>query len=348
MIELMQRERMAEVHIMRDPHTALTAIVALHNTQRGPALGGCRFYPYPNFESAIDDACRLARGMAYKAAMADLPLGGGKAVIIQDDNNLDRQQCFEIFGRFLHNLGGRYISAVDVGTTPADMDVIATQTPYVTSTTVQGDPSPWTADGVVMGIQAAVEHRLLQSSLRGLTVAIQGLGNVGWEVARNLHFQGVTLIVADLDDKRLSKAVKQFSATVVDVKEIHAQPCDIFCPCAMGAILNESSIPELNCSIVAGSANNQLAKIDCAAKLKARDILYAPDYIINAGGLIYLGLQQQGYAIQQIQLKNQGIANNLRQVFDESASRGKSTALVADQIAEMRLQEKPVNELNPA
>jgi leucine dehydrogenase len=236
----------------------MRAIVAIHSTKLGPALGGCRFIEYPNTNAAIIDALRLARGMSYKAAISDLAFGGGKAVIIKPKGAFDRTALFKAFGRFVEELGGRYITAKDSGTTLEDMDIIATITNYVSSTSEMVDPSPFTAHGVRRGIEAAVKFQLGKDSLDGLRVAIQGVGYVGHYLAAELHALGAKLIVADTDTAAVTRCVNEFGAQAVGVDDIYAVDCDVFAPCALGAIINDVTIPRIKASIIAGAANNQL------------------------------------------------------------------------------------------
>ena len=249
-----------DLHMKVDPQTGMKAIIAIHNTKLGPALGGCRFIEYPSTKAALFDAMRLARGMSYKAASVNLPLGGGKSVIIKPKGPYDRTAYLHRFGEFINELGGRYITALDSGTELKDMDIIAQHTPYVASlSSHNGDPSPSTAKGVLRGIQAAVSFKLGKESLNGLHVAIQGLGHVGYLIAQHLHSLGARLTVADIAPGAVERAVKEFGATVVSTETIHKVPCDVFTPCALGAIINDVSINELQTTIVAGAANNQLA-----------------------------------------------------------------------------------------
>lgn len=340
MFELMQRERLAEVHCVCDPDTGLRAVIAIHSTHLGPALGGCRFLPYDHFDAALLDAARLARGMSYKAAMAGLEQGGGKAVLMAPTAAFDRVRLFEAFGRAVETLGGRYITAMDSGTTPTDMDAIARHTHHVTSTSSAGDPSPWTAQGVLAGMRAAVHARLGSADLHGLRVAVQGLGNVGMALLELLHAEGAELIVADMDPRRAQRAVERTGATLSSPEGIHREACDVFAPCALGAVLNAHSIPELNCAVVAGSANNQLAELRDGDTLAERGILYSPDYIINAGGLIYAALNHRSESQNNIRARVEGIGSTLEDVFRCAAEERISTARMADQLAERRLSEE--------
>ncbi|HFT1865850.1 TPA: Glu/Leu/Phe/Val dehydrogenase, partial [Pseudomonas aeruginosa] len=294
MFDMMDAARLEGLHLAQDPATGLKAIIAIHSTRLGPALGGCRYLPYPNDEAAIGDAIRLAQGMSYKAALAGLEQGGGKAVIIRPPHLDNRGALFEAFGRFIESLGGRYITAVDSGTSSADMDCIAQQTRHVTSTTQAGDPSPHTALGVFAGIRASAQARLGSDDLEGLRVAVQGLGHVGYALAEQLAAVGAELLVCDLDPGRVQLAVEQLGAHPLAPEALLSTPCDILAPCGLGGVLTSQSVSQLRCAAVAGAANNQLERPEVADELEARGILYAPDYVINSGGLIYVALKHRG------------------------------------------------------
>ncbi|GGO82339.1 leucine dehydrogenase [Marinobacterium nitratireducens] len=334
MFRQLENAGLADLHFASDPETGLRAIVAIHSTKRGPAIGGCRFIEYASDDEAITDAIRLARGMSYKAALADLPHGGGKAVVLKPAGNFDRSALMQSFGRFVDSLGGRYITAMDSGTQVTDMDAIATQTRWVSCTSQAGDPSPYTAQGVFEGICAAVHHRLERDRLTGVRIALQGLGHVGLALARQLHAAGAQLLVSDLDRTRVGQAVQAFGARALAPEEIYAAPADVFCPCGLGAIINDDSIAQLNCAIVAGSANNQLAEARHGELLRQRGILYAPDYLINAGGLIFVALHHAGAPASAIAAKVQGIGNQLTALFEQADREGRPTSEVADSRAE--------------
>lgn len=337
MFHLMEAGLVSDLHFKYDPLCQLRAIIAIHSTRMGPALGGCRFIEYDDTESAVTDAIRLARGMSYKAVMAGLEQGGGKSVIIKPRGEFDRAALFKAFGQFVNELGGRYITAIDAGTNAADMDIIETQTAYVTSTSHEDNPSMYTAHGVFGGIKAAVTSRLGRNSLQGIRVAIQGLGNVGMPLAKHLHEAGARLVVSDIDAQRTAQAAQNFDAEVVDPDAIYSATCEVFAPCGLGAILNESSIAQLKCQIVAGSANNQLAEATDGERLFARDILYAPDYVINGGGLIYAALHHRKKPLSQIQQKTEHIAQTLSEIFTRATDEGCATSAIADRMAESRL-----------
>ena len=327
-----------DLHFKVDPKTGLKAIIAIHNTNLGPALGGCRFIEYPNIESAIYDAMRLARGMSYKAALVDLPLGGGKSVIIKPPHDFDRRAYFHIFGKFVEELNGRYITALDSGTELSDMDIIHQHTRHVASLSkYNGDPSPYTANGVVKGIEAAVEFKFGKDSLEGLIIAIQGLGHVGMHIAHLLYRKGAKLTVADINPDNVAKAEKEFSAKSVSTIDIHRVDCDVFSPCALGAVLNDQSITELQTTIVAGAANNQLAHSYHGQVLHEKGILFAVDYVINSGGLIFAASKYLTHSEELVQNKINGIKTVMLDIFSRSAAQNQPTNLIADQRAREKI-----------
>lgn len=329
------------VHFGHDPASGLRSIVAIHSTVLGPGLGGTRFYPYEDEHQALVDVLRLAKGMTYKAACAGLAQGGGKAVIIGDPDVLRSPELFRAYGRFVDSLGGRYITAEDVGTTVADMEIVGTQTRHVSGlprdTGGSGDPSPATARGVVVGMQAVSERLWGTDDLSGRTVAIKGVGKVGMSLAERLKARGVELIVADVDATATDAAARNLGAKVVPVDEIHAVPCDIFSPCALGADLNGTSIPELACAAVAGSANNQLATPEDADRLVDAGILYAPDFVVNAGGIINIAAEHGGYDVEKAARMVDRIRGNLMEIFDMADRMGVGTERAAEQMAEDRI-----------
>lgn len=326
-----------DLHFKVDPKSGLKAIIAIHNTKLGPALGGCRFIEYANTESAILDAMRLARGMSYKAASVNLPLGGGKAVIIKPKENFDRNAYFEAFGQFVEELNGRYITALDSGTIIDDMEIIGQKTNYVASKRNQGDPSPYTARGVLRGIEASVAYKLNKSNLDGIHVAIQGLGHVGFALAEMLHERGAILTVADINPTNIENAVNKFKAQVVDTSKIHSIACDVYSPCALGAVLNDHTIPQLNTSIIAGAANNQLAHTYHGEILADKGILFAPDYVINAGGLIFAGHKYLKKSDETILQEVDNIHDLLLNIFDRASQEKLATNQVSDLIAKEKL-----------
>ncbi|WP_271409089.1 Leu/Phe/Val dehydrogenase [Pseudomonas sp. Q1-7] len=337
MFAMMETARLEALHLANDPATGLKAIIAIHNTRLGPALGGCRYLAYPDDESAIRDAIRLAQGMSYKAALAGLDQGGGKAVIIRPPHVDNRAALFEAFGRMIESLNGRYITAVDSGTSSADMDCVAQQTRHVTSTTAAGDPSPHTALGVFAGIRATAHARLGSDDLEGLRIAVQGLGHVGFALAEQLHAVGAELLVSDLDAGRVQLAVEQLGAHPVAADAFLTTPCDILAPCGLGGVLNAQTVGQLRCAAVAGAANNQLASAEIADEMEARGILYAPDYVINSGGLIYVALKHKGESLPSITAHLSRISQRLTEIYAHAQADKRSPARVADALAERLL-----------
>ncbi len=327
-----------DLHFKVDPETGMKAIVAIHNTKLGPALGGCRFIPYPDTMTAIYDAMRLARGMSYKAALVNLPLGGGKAVIIQPKQPYDRQAYLHQFGKFVQELGGRYITALDSGTQLSDMDVIAQHTPYVASlASHNGDPSPSTAKGVLRGIQAAVEFKLGKDSLKDLHIAVQGLGHVGYLLCKFLHERGARLSVSDVVPVHVDRAVAEFGASSVSPENIDKIACDVFAPCALGAIINDTSIDQFQTSIIAGAANNQLAHTYHGKRLHEKGILYATDYVINAGGLIFAASKYFQTPEELVNQQIDGIRSTLLEIFSRSQREDKPVSDIADTLAQEKI-----------
>jgi leucine dehydrogenase len=329
-----------QVVFASDAASGLRAIIALHDTSLGPAAGGCRMWPYPDEQAALTDALRLSRGMTYKSAAADLDFGGGKAVIIGDPKADKTPELFQAFGRVIEGLGGRYITAEDVGTAPADMDQIGATTRFVLGRTSggSGDPSPMTARGVWLGIRAAVRHRL-GTTLNGIRVAVQGLGQVGYGVARLLREDGAELLVADLDPARVDRAVAELGARAVGVAEIVSADAEVLAPCALGGVINDETLPRLRCAVVAGAANNQLLEERHGVELHQRGILYAPDYVINAGGIISIvdELAPGGYRRSRALERVEQLGQTLEGIFAEAAERHRPTHEIADERAERRL-----------
>ncbi len=323
------------VHFVADPASGLRAIVAVHSTHRGPAAGGCRWWSYADDAAALTDALRLSRGMSYKNAMAGLPMGGGKAVVFRDSATKS-EALLEAFGAAVESLGGRYVTAEDVGMSDADMTVIARRTAHVSGLPAAGgaaggNPGPSTAQGVFVGMRAAVRHALGRDDFAGVHVAIQGLGSVGGGVAERLKAAGAELTVADLDEARAAAVATALGARRVDVTEITRVAADVFSPNALGAVLDEATIAALDVRIVAGAANNQLATPADGARVQARGILYAPDYVINAGGIInvvaeYLGRGDAASVAASIA----GIEPRLAAIFAEADATGQATDAVAD------------------
>jgi leucine dehydrogenase len=329
-----------ELHMKIDPASGMRAIIAIHSTKLGPALGGCRFIEYDNSNQALYDAMRLARGMSYKAASVGLPLGGGKSVILKPKAPFDRTAYFKAFGQFVNSLDGRYITAIDSGSELSDMDIIAKHTPYVaTCSRLEGNPSPFTAQGVLRGIQAAAEFKWDNPSLEGLHVAIQGLGHVGYSLAEKLHERGVKLTVADVNVDAVERAQHEFNAEAVPIDMIHRVSCDLFAPCALGASLNNDTIPELQATVVAGAANNQLAHAYHGQALHDHGILYAPDYVINAGGLIFAADKYLNNSKEPMPTQLNTIHTSLMEIFNRSAREDIPTSTIADTIAQEKLEQ---------
>ncbi|MDP3274895.1 MAG: Glu/Leu/Phe/Val dehydrogenase dimerization domain-containing protein [Deltaproteobacteria bacterium] len=330
-----------EVHVRRDEASGLAAIIAIHDTRLGPALGGCRFIHYDDEGAAFTDALRLARGMTYKAAITGLALGGGKSVLIKPRTPFDRGALFSDFGRLIDHLGGRYITAEDSGTATADMDTVRTQTRWVTGVSKEkggsGDPSPFTALGVRRGIEAAVKHKLNRDSLDGVRVAVQGLGHVGYYLCKELNALGAKLTVCDIDAARVERVRAEFSATVVDSTAIYDVDADVFAPCALGAGINDDTVGRLKVKIVAGAANNVLAEARHGDALKARAIAYAPDYAINAGGLVNVAHEIKSYDETVVRAQIHKIYDTILEVLDRAQKADISSHIVADRMAEERL-----------
>ncbi|MGD0526858.1 MAG: amino acid dehydrogenase [Polyangiaceae bacterium] len=330
-----------EVHLKLDKATGLRAIVAIHDTRLGPALGGCRFIHYDTDEAAVVDALRLARGMTYKAALAGLPHGGGKSVIIRPPQHFDRVALFRAFGKFLDDMRGHYITAEDSGTGLEDMEVIRAVTKWVTGVDPShggsGDPSPFTALGVRRGIEACVEHKLGRKTLEGVHVVVQGVGHVGYHLCRELHEHGAKLTVADVDALKGERAQREFGAKLVPLEGIFDVDCDVFAPCALGSAMNDDTIPRLKARIVAGAANNQLAQPRHGDDLHARGILYAPDYAINAGGLVNVAQEVVGYDEKKSRDKTLKIYDTIAEIVDRSQKLKAPTHKVADMLVEERL-----------
>lgn len=337
MFALMQSTRTQSLHVFNDPQTGLEAVVVIHSERFGPAMGGCRYLAYTDHESAITDAVTLAQGMSYKAAMAGLPFGGGMAVMLRSPQVNDRAALFEAFGHCIDSLQGRILIALDSGTSTLDMDCLAQGTPHVVSTTALGDPAPHAAMGVFAGLRATAHARLGSHNLEGLRVAVQGLGSVGYTLAEHLHAAGADLLVSDLEPGRVRLAVEQFDAQPIAHDALPSTPCDIFAPCGIGPGLNGQSVMQLRCAAVAGAANNQLASLQVADQLEGRGILYAPDYVINAGALIYSALAHRGEKAEAITAHIARIPTRLTEVFGHAQAEKRSPARVAQALAERLL-----------
>jgi len=327
------------VSYAHDPASGLRAIIAVYSTALGPALGGTRFYPFATEEAALRDVLRLARAMAYKASAAGLDLGGGKAVVIGDPKTAKTPELLHAYGRAVERLGGAYITTADVGTTSADMNVIAEATRFVTGTSSgSGDPSRVTSYGVWHGMKAVAEQLWGDPSLAGRHVAVQGVGKVGAGVVRHLVSEGAHVTLADVDAGCVSELASETGAEVVPPEEILGVSCDILAPCALGSVVNDATLPAFKCRAIAGAANNQLERPEHGDALTEAGILYAPDYVINAGGLINVEDELHGYDETRALAKAAAIGDRLRAVFDRARSEGISTAAAADRIAGDRIR----------
>lgn len=326
----------------QDEQSGLKAIIGIHDTTLGPALGGTRMWTYESEEAAIEDALRLAKGMTYKNAAAGLNLGGGKTVIIGDPRKDKNEEMFRAFGRFIQGLNGRYITAEDVGTTVADMDLIHEETDFVTGISPafgsSGNPSPVTAYGVYRGMKAAAKEAFGTDSLEGKTIAVQGVGNVAFNMCRHLHDEGANLIVTDINKEAVQKAVDEFGAKAVDTNEIYSVDCDIFAPCALGAIINDETIPQIKAKVIAGAANNQLKETAHGDTIHEMGIVYAPDYVINAGGVINVADELYGYNRERAMKKVEQVYNNVERVIEIAKRDGIPTYMAADRMAEERIE----------
>ncbi|MBM7073862.1 Glu/Leu/Phe/Val dehydrogenase [Shewanella sp. 202IG2-18] len=322
-----------QVVFCQDKASGLKAIIAVHNTNLGPAVGGCRMWNYESDEDAVNDVLRLSRGMTYKNALAGLTMGGGKSVIIADKNNVDREKLFKAFGRAVHQLSGKYYSAEDVGVSTTDIMIALQETPYMAGLEGKsGDPSPFTALGTYLGIKAAVKHQKGLDSLKGLKISVQGVGHVGYCLCRHLHDEGAELIVTDINQDNLNRVKQDFNAVVVAPEDIYKQDVDIYAPCALGATINDQTLPQLKATIVAGCANNQLAEARHGERLKEMGILFAPDYVINAGGIINVSFEQD-YDVKKATTKVEKIYDTLLEIFVKSDEQNRTTNVIADEMA---------------
>ena len=330
-----------EIYQKIDQKTGLNACIAVHNTNRGPAIGGCRIMEYTSANFAMKDALRLGYMMTLKAAATDLPHGGAKAVIMKPKHIKDRRAFFQSFGEFVHNLNGRYITAIDVGSTTDDMDAIATRTPYVVGATSimpeHGDPSPFTGLGLVRSMEAAIKYKLGRENFEGLHVAFQGAGRVAYAIMKNIHARGAKITVADINQEATDRCADEFNADVVSTDKIFSVPCDIFSPCAMGSSLNLKSIAQLNCKIIVGAANNQLAHRKYIYSIMQKNILYAPDFIANAGGLIYASSLYRYNDASVGNAKIDNLSNIILKIFKRADEQQLPTTEIAELIAKENL-----------
>jgi len=330
-----------QIIFCHDKNMGLKAIIAIHDTTLGPALGGTRMWNYKNDEEALTDVLRLSEGMTFKAAAAGLNLGGGKAVIIGDPKKDKSEALFRAFGQYVNSLNGRYITAEDVGTTVKDMEQVYMETSWVTGIPKglggSGDPSPYTAHGVLMGMKAAAKEKLGTDNLKGMHVAVQGLGNVGANLIKYLSEEGAKMTVADIDQDRTKSVADQYNCQIADPMTISSVECDIFSPNALGAGLNDETIPALKCKVIAGGANNQLAETRHGVALREMGILYAPDFVGNAGGLMNVFAELEGYSIERALEKTTSVYDNMMKVFAVSKRDDISTHDAAHTMAMERL-----------
>ncbi len=343
LFEMLGEQGHEQVVFFNHKASGLRAIVAIHNTTLGPALGGLRMWPYSSEADAIKDVLRLSRGMTYKAAVAGLNLGGGKAVLIGDPERDKSEALFRALGRFIGSLGGRYITAEDVGTTVEDMEYIFQETDRVVGVHPvhggSGDPSPFTAHGTLHGIRACVNLKFGHTELNKLTYAVQGAGSVGGKLVALLRQLGAKVFVSDLNQDRVHQLVEEHGAEPVPMNEIYDVDADVFAPCALGGIINGDTVPRLRCKVVAGSANNQLESEDWGTELERRGILYAPDYAINSGGLINVALELQGYDRSRAHQAIETIYTNLTNIFRIAERDGISSWMAANRLAEERINQ---------
>ncbi|HEX6594397.1 MAG TPA: Glu/Leu/Phe/Val dehydrogenase [Bacillota bacterium] len=338
----MESDNYEQVVFCQEKHSGLKAVIVIHDTTLGPALGGARMWTYDTEEAAVEDALRLAKGMTYKNAAAGLNFGGGKAVIIGDPKKDKNPEMLRAFGRYVQSLNGRYITAEDVGTTVDDMDLIYTETDFVTGVSQEfgssGDPSPVTAYGIYKGMKAAAKEAFGSGSLEGKTIAVQGVGNVAYSLCEHLHKEGAKLIVTDINKQAVQRAVEAFGAEAVDPDDIYSVDCDIYSPCALGGVINDETIPNLRAKVIAGSANNQLKSEKHGQQLFEKGIVYAPDFVINSGGVINVADELTGYNRERALKKVEGIYDIILNVFEISKRENIPTNVAANRMVEERLK----------
>lgn len=323
-----------EVVFCHDEATGLKAIIAVHDTTMGPSLGGTRMWNYASSEEALTDVLRLSRGMTYKSALAGLPLGGGKAVIIGNAKTDKSPELFKAYGRFVDSLGGKYITAEDVNIRTSDIELVATQTRFVAGTEGKaGDPSPHTALGTYLGVKAAAKHAFGSDDLKGLKVAVQGIGAVGYDFAAYLAKEGAILTVCDVNQDAVDKAVKELGATAVSIDDIYDVDMDIFAPCALGATVNDATLQRIGAKVIAGSANNQLATPAHDKIVQDMGILYAPDYVINAGGVIHVCSEASAMSTEETAARVRAIYDTLDRIFTRAKAENRPTGEIADEMA---------------
>ncbi len=340
LFELIGEHDHEQVSVWHDGDAGYSGVIAIHNTALGPALGGTRMWRYENDLEALIDVLRLSRGMTYKAAVAGLNLGGGKSVIVNDPKAKNRKPIFQAHGRHVDSLGGRYITAEDVGTSPGDMEYIREETEHVVGLAGRsGDPSPVTALGVYRGMKACAQQAYGSDSLSGKTVTVQGCGHVGYYLCKHLHEEGAKLVVSDIDNAKIQRVVDEFDAVAVAPKDIYGARADIFAPCALGAVINDDTIPLLEVQIIAGAANNQLDKERHGDQLHDMGIIYAPDYAINAGGLINVNAEIEGWSLERSHQKASEIYDTILRILQLAGDQGIPTYRAADKLAEQRMIE---------
>lgn len=338
-LQEMSEHNHEQVNYFYDEQTGLQAIIAVYDTRLGPALGGTRIWDYDTEEDALRDALRLSKGMAYKAAAADLDLGGGKAVILGDADDTKTENLLRVYGRAVESMHGRYITAEDVNTEVADMEVVKQETDHVVGlASGLGDPSPVTAHGVFHGIKACVNETYGDDSLEDVTVLVQGVGKVGSALVEQLADAGADVKVSDIDEDAVQEHVEDYGVEAVDPQDVYEAECDVFAPCALGAVINDDTVPQLQCDIVAGSANNVLDERRHAKALKERDILYAPDYVINAGGLITVVEEMKGHTKEKAYAEAEKIRPRLERYIERAREEDVTTVQAADEYAEERME----------
>ncbi|MDY6770246.1 MAG: Glu/Leu/Phe/Val dehydrogenase dimerization domain-containing protein [Candidatus Nanohaloarchaea archaeon] len=329
-----------QVSYFHDEETGLRCVIGIYDTRLGPALGGTRIWDYDSEEDALQDVLRLSKGMAYKAAAADLDLGGGKAVIMGDPDEIKTEQLLRTYGRAVQSLNGRYITAEDVNTEVADMDTVAEECDYVVGLSAGlGNPSPVTAHGVFHGMKACLHHVYGDPSVDGVSVLVQGVGKVGAALVETLVENGADVKVSDIDTDAVEEMVDTYGVEAVDPDDVYTEECDVFAPCALGGVINDDTIPGLQCDIVAGSANNVLAERRHATELEDRGILYAPDYVINAGGLITVHAEMEGRSKEDARDETENIHGRLEDIIEKSGEEDISTVEAADEYAQERMQD---------
>jgi leucine dehydrogenase len=340
LFELIGEHQHEQVSLWHEAESGYRGVVAIHNTTLGPALGGTRMWAYENDLEALIDVLRLSRGMTYKAAVAGLNLGGGKSVIMGDPNSKNRKAIFQAHGRHVESMAGRYITAEDVGTSPSDMEFVSHETKHVVGLAGRsGDPSPVTALGVYRGMLACAKEVWGKDSVAGKTVTVQGVGHVGYYLCKHLHEDGAKVVVSDIDDEKVKRVVDEFGATAVDADAIYAVDADVFAPCALGAVINDETLKVLNVDVVAGGANNQLEEQRHGDVLHAKGVLYAPDYAINAGGLINVNAEVEGWELERSHKKASEIYDTILKVIQIARDADIPTYRAADRLAEERIAE---------